>query len=188
MPSSPPQDANPYAPSPGCAAGSGYLPDEQPLLREEVEAFAGRNGRVYWELLQPASHSRSLLAGFNFAAAAFSFLWLLHRKMYWEFLAVTVMTVPVALAFAFGSTNPAAAALWSLSPLVIMATVGTLANGLYLRRLCVAVAKERQHESDPVRRLSLLAKRGGTSWFAPVIYMILYVVLMGILKGRLMPW
>jgi hypothetical protein len=80
MASLPPQDQNPYAPSPGCAAGGGYLPDGQPLLREEVEAFAGRNGRVYWDLLEPARHSRSLFAGFNVAAAAFSFLWLLHRK------------------------------------------------------------------------------------------------------------
>jgi len=164
------------------------LPDEQPLSREEVEAFAGRNGRVYWDLLRPASRSGSLFAGFNFAAAVFSSAWLLYRKMYWEFLASMFLVVPIGLAFAFGSTNATAAALLSLSPIVVMATVGALGNGLYLRRVCVAVARMRQRESDPVRRLSLLSERGGTSWLAPVIYMILHLAFTTTLKGRLTPW
>ena len=184
----PSQAQNPYHPSAACAAGRGYLPDDQPLLREELEAFAGKNGRVYWDLLQPTSHFRSLFAGFNFAAAAFCFLWLLYRKMYREFVAVMLLVVPTGVAWAFESTNALATALLSITPLGLMATVGILGNGLYLRRACAAVASVRQQEPDPIRRMSLLSARGGTSWFAPLMYIIVHLAFMTIYKGRLFPW
>lgn len=166
----PPQNQNPYAPSPACAAASGSLPDTQPLSREEIEAFAGRNGRVYWDFLQSARHSPTLFAGFNFAAAAFSFFWLLYRKMYWESVVIFFLTMPIGVAFLHRSTHPMSGALLSLTPLSIMAAVGILGNGLYFRRVRMAVAEVRQQESNPAKRLALLSARGGTSWLAPVAY------------------
>jgi hypothetical protein len=48
----------------------------------------------------------------------------------------------------------------------VAATVGMLANGLYLRRARQVVGNARAQEPDPQRRMELLRARGGTSWIA----------------------
>jgi hypothetical protein len=184
-----PTDRDPYALSLACALDRSAMPDSTPVTKEEVEAFAGRNGREYWDLFQAPVAPLPLLAGFSFAAAVFHVVWMLYRKMYWEAVASWFVAIPVWIVWVsrFESAGAMSAALRSLSPLVLMAAWGTLGNGLYLRRIRATVAKVRQQECDPKQRLTLLSARGGTSWFAPAIFVILHVVATALLAGCPIP-
>jgi hypothetical protein len=80
---------DPYSPSAASLAEAGLL-----VSREEVEAFAGKNGPVYWSMLAPYRQCTTLFAGFNMASCAFGMAWLCHRKLYWEAVAAAVMVIP----------------------------------------------------------------------------------------------
>jgi hypothetical protein len=56
------------------------------------------------------------------------------------------------------------------------AAIGMLGNGLFLRRIRIAVAHVRSQELNSGRRLHLLAEEGGTSWFALVYVVLLFLV------------
>ena len=152
-----------HLPSPVCATSA----DAEALSRVEIEAYAGANGRVYWDMLSASASSRSLLVGFNVAAAAFPFIWLPYRKMFRECALVLVMGI-------FLTALLGAIPMFRGRPLLIdylapSAAIGLLGNGLYLRRIRIVAARLRKSEPDPDRRMFLLAECGGTSWGAAVI-------------------
>jgi hypothetical protein len=161
---------DPYAP-PRVLKGSNASGEQSEAIgRAELEAFTGRNGRVYWDLLGSAVGSRSPFVGFNVAAAALPGPWLLYRKMYLEFVLATVLVWLVRLGLVAGLGGDEVAQP-TLAPayLLLAGAVGAAGNGLYLRRIRSAVLRLRSSEPDPGRRLTLLAKRGGTSIVAPLL-------------------
>jgi hypothetical protein len=164
-------DSNPYAPPLAHGGVDDWQNAAGPPTREEFEAFVGSNARVYWDLLQSALRPRNLLAGFNMAAAFWSTLWLLYRKMYREF-AVTVALAFLASTAYFAVTGRRERYdLGLLVGLYVAAAIGLgiLGNGLYLRRIHAAVSLARRQSPEPSVRLAFLAKRGGTSWLALAI-------------------
>jgi hypothetical protein len=169
-------EQNPYAPSPICATSAGGAGHEDALSREEIEAYAGKNGRVYWDLLQSAARAPTLFAGFNVAAAAFMVPWLLYRKMVRECLAMLGLTsILWSVLGVISALRPTVGSLFGPVHLAVAATTGLLGNGLYLRRMRSARDRIWRSERDPSRRLHLLARRGGTSWFAPILFMVLAI-------------
>jgi hypothetical protein len=83
---------------------------------------------------------------------------------------------------ALPAAGPIAAALLALSPVLLMAALGFLGNGLYLRRLRLAVVKARARSSDPALQLAELSRRGGVSWFAPFLCVLVHVLSLGLLR------
>jgi hypothetical protein len=157
----------PYLPSPVCVGSAGVAPDAEALSRAEIEAYAGVNGRVYWDMLSASTSTRSLFVGFNVAAAALPFVWLAYRKMLRE--CALVFTMGVFLA-AFLRVIPALRdRTLFFDYLIPSVAMGLLGNGLYLRRIRIVAQRIRRSEPDPDRRLFLLAERGGTSWLAAVV-------------------
>ncbi len=166
---------DPYAP-PRIGTGA-EAPSEgsEAISRAELEAFVGKNGRVYWDLLGHAVGSRSPFIGLNVAAAALPLPWLLYRKMYVEFIVASVMGLAARLGLALAMVADDDVARPTLAPvyLLLALVVGTAGNGLYLRRIRSAVLELRRAEPDRERRLPLLTARGGTSWLAPLLLVLL---------------
>lgn len=157
----------PYLPSPVCATSAGVVADAETLSRTEIEAYAGANGRVYWDMLSASASSRSLLAGFNVAAAVLPWPWLAYRKMFRE--CALVFTMGVFLAALLSAIPIFRGRAFLVDYLVPSVAIGLLGNGLYLRRIRIVAAQIRRSEPDPDCRAFLLAEHGGTSWFAAVI-------------------
>jgi hypothetical protein len=164
----PPPELNPYSP-PVEAAGPCCVADALPPTREEIEAFVGPSSRVYVDLLHPVQTRGRLFAGFNLAAAFFNVSWLLYRKMYTEFAAAMAIEFAAGMAIqavdvSLGTRNDPVLRLGIFLGMAI--TLGSIGNGLYLRRLRMAVGRARNREPDAQARLLLLSRWGGTSWLA----------------------
>jgi Protein of unknown function (DUF2628) len=155
---------NPYEAPTADIAGPAPPPVDV-LTRDEVDAFVGKRAAHFWSKWRPVMASGSWTAGFSWAAGFFNFLWFLYRKMYREFaiclLGETVLGYLVGLV--------AGRDVDRVFNAVGFAIVGTLGNGLYLRRARIAVAAARQAEPDLERRLALLRKKGGTSILWPLL-------------------
>jgi hypothetical protein len=157
-----PPPLDPYAPPRGTAAPDAAV---APLTDDEIAAFVGVNDDYYKERWARANGGGRFYAGFNWAAAVVTSLWLLHRRMYLEFAVVTAigfLTGPVltTLVFLLGGH-------WTLQAnvnamLVCSVGYGFLGNALYLRRARAAAEEARAHV-DPALRQQLLQRRGGTS-------------------------
>jgi hypothetical protein len=157
--------------APASQPTGGSAEDTAPLRRPEIEAFAGRNGRVYWDLLRHAVGSRSLFVGFNLAGAALPFAWLLYRRMYWEFAVAALLAELLRNLMRIAATQDNLP--MTVVPVIVMlaSLVGSMGNGLYLRRIRKATLRIRVSEPDSSRRLSLLAKQGGTSMLAMLLFL-----------------
>jgi hypothetical protein len=185
MGTGPPSD--PYVPSPVCATSAGAIAEPEAPSRDEIEAFAGANGPVYWDLLRASTVSHSLFIGFNVAAAAFPYAWLAYRKLYRECaLAALASAVLGALVEAVPYLKPHIGSLL-FTYLISSAAIGILGNGLLLRRIRIAAAQVRRQESDPGRRLRLLSRQGGTSWFAPVVVVLVFSLVRISLRNWIQP-
>jgi Protein of unknown function (DUF2628) len=173
---------NPYAAPQTEPAAAPPGPGDAPT-REELQAFAGENAPYYWERSARRGHNGGLLAGWNWAAAFLSMLWMLHRRMWKEFsIVVGVMVV-------WGVIEGVAEAMLDvgaetsrgierLGNAVFGLVMGMIGNGLYLRRARRVVLESRRLlGSDPQAQLAHLAKRGGTSWIAPLIAVAIGAVL-----------
>ena len=174
-----PPEMNPYSP-PAEAAGIGCVADAVPPTREEIEAFVGPNSRVYLDLLQPVLARGPLFAGFNLAAAFFNVIWLLYRKMYTEFAAVLAIE---AVVVRVGPRNDPLLGVGIYLGAAI--ALGSIGNGLYLRRLRMAIGRARNREPDAHARLLLLSRWGGRSWLATGIYVLTDL---GFVVARALGW
>lgn len=130
------------------------------MTREEVETFVGANHRVYWDLWQPALQDHKWFAGCNVAAGAFSFAWLLYRRMYREYFVLAAGELALGCVLVFASADSAARGLPLALSVLVNVGLGLLGNSLYLRRCRAAVEDVRQREPEPALRPSLLKPLG----------------------------
>ena len=178
---------NPYAPpqanlDPG-PPGPGAAP-----TRQEVEAFAGKNAAYYWRKSARQGHSGGLLAGWNWASMFLNMLWMLYRRMFREFWIImgilVVWGMGEALLEELASVgSEASRGIERIGNAVFAVVMGMIGNGLYLRRVRREVLRSRGlFPTDPEGQKAYLAKRGGTSWTATLIGLVLLVGL-AILAG-----
>jgi hypothetical protein len=173
---------NPYAaptdqqPAPLDATGAG-------LLVEEVTAYVGRNARYYnrvWTRLV-AEDAKGLAPGFNVAAFFLSLGWLLYRKMYREFFiaAAPAFLLGVATELVHVGTD-GEQALERIINIGTAVAVGRLGNTLYFWKMRRAVMAARRAEPDLPARLAHLRRRGGASWLAPIVLVLVVVGVLGL--------
>jgi hypothetical protein len=169
--------SDPYVPSPVCAKSSGAIADAEEPSRDEIEAFVGAEGPVYWDMMRESVSSYSLIAGFNVAAALLPLVWLAYRKLYRECaLAMIALMIGGATIGAIPYLRQHFGAIL-VNYFVAATSIGLLGNGLYLRRIRIAVARARRSEPSLDRRCYLLREQGGTSWFAVVILLLALLLL-----------
>jgi hypothetical protein len=143
------------------------------LTRAEVDTFAGRKGRYYWHFWSRARPGRRF-AGFNWAAAIFNLTWLLYRRMYSEFAVALGAAVTLGVGELFLEPligKDAGRTVSRIDSLALGLVVGFLGNWLYLRRARAAVARARLL-ATPAEQHAFLASRGGTSWLAVLISLV----------------
>jgi hypothetical protein len=173
---------NPYAPPLTEPAAAPPGPGDAPT-REELQAFAGKNASYYWNRSARRGHDGGLLAGWNWAAAFLSMLWLLYRRMWKEFSIVMGVLVVWGLIEGLaeellGVGAEASRGIERIGNAAFAVVMGMIGNGLYLRRARREVLESRRLlASDPQAQRAHLAKRGGTSWIAPLIGVAVFVVL-----------
>jgi hypothetical protein len=177
---------NPYAPPRSDEEMAGP-PVAGDLTREDIYAFAGqRRGGYYWYHWSRAGAGRGF-AGFNWAAAIFNLSWLLYRRMYVEFgvglgVTGTITVAEVLLQPVLG--KEVAQLLSRLDNFLPVVVVGFLGNRLYLRRARAAVALARPL-ATPADRHAFLAARGGTSWLAVFVGLVLSLGMFAVLVAVL---
>ncbi|HEY3594222.1 MAG TPA: DUF2628 domain-containing protein [Polyangiaceae bacterium] len=164
------------------AAGAGdWLP-------EELSAFVGSKEKYYRRVWAPLMNGKSgLKAGFNGGAFFFNVLWLLHRKMYREFLLFMIAPLTIGVLSAVVTLPPSVdAALDRAFNLAIACTVGFLGNGLYYRRTNAAIREARHRDPVLATRLEDLRKRGGTTWLWPLVAVAAFggVIVLGVMVSQ----
>jgi hypothetical protein len=166
--------ANPYAPPQADPAAPPTGPADAPT-RQELEAFAGKNASYYWRRSARHGHDGRLFVGWNWASAFLSVLWMLYRRMWKEFWIVFGVLVLWGLIEGAAEALLEAGAETSkgierIGNAVFSVVMGMMGNGLYLRRARREVLESRRLlGADPQAQRAHLAKRGGTSWLAALI-------------------
>ena len=183
----PPASATPNPYAPPTTDISGTVEPVFDITREEVGAYVGESQAFYyWTRWRASLQSRSLLAGFNWGACVFNVTWMVYRRMYREFF--VAMAIAIVLGAGIDLLESVDQNLsrvfdraWGF---LFAGTVGTIGNGLYLRRARLVIAAARKLEPDEQRRIDLIRRQGGTSflWMLIVTAVSLGMVVLGALQ------
>lgn len=142
------------------------------LMKEEVEAFAGKNSDYYLEKWK--SHSESTVKGWNFAAMFFSVEWMAYRKMYIEamicFAILIIITMLLGLTFMVSGIN-ISGTLGMLVGDAFRILAGLLGNMLYRKKALRTLHKT--GDMDDVQRIEFLKRKGGTGIGAVILLILL---------------
>ncbi|MCE9553603.1 MAG: DUF2628 domain-containing protein [Planctomycetes bacterium] len=151
----------------------------------ELIAFVGRNAKYFlprWERTQGNY-------GFNWAAFFLGPLWTAYRKMYRVtaiYLGIVVLlTVAELVVFDVILKEEMPRAVDRVITIGLAIGCGYLANSLYLKHARRAIDRAHRVEPEPVARLALLRRRGGTSWLAVFLLLVLMIGLFALVVGVL---
>ncbi len=152
------------------------------LSEQEIEAFVDRNASYYLERWTPVLAGRQHGAGFNWAAALLSGLWLPYRKMYRATLIlygiILVETILEEVLFVWILEEMAPPRFVSaLVAVVVGAVCGACGNRWYLRHVKKWTIRIRSQGLEGESHLYALAKRGGTNLVAAIGFALGFVLL-----------
>jgi Protein of unknown function (DUF2628) len=185
-------EPNPYEPPRAPAAPLAGDSSPVVLTKEEVTAFVGRKARYYLRHWPAAAESvddepgitadgltgYERAAGFNPAAFFLSGIWIAYRKMYWVamifwgFILVESFVEDLVSVEMLGL--PETPNGWNLLTGLIFGVVcGTFGNQWYLSHTRRQVARVRSLGLPREEHLHALSRRGGTSIFAPLGFILL---------------
>ena len=152
-------------------------PESPYALDPRMTAFAGRNVEYYnrtWKAIGDPNQSNIKI---NVAAALFSGLWLLYRKLYLHFgllMVVVILDIRLTIFLANEGLVPIRFIdAWdNIAPFVYAAVVGAFGNLWYFRRF-----QQRDKESlvvspDPLVQEEFLLRRGGVSFLSPIAFLV----------------
>jgi len=143
------------------------------LIKEETEAFIGKNSSFYLE--KWGSRPDSAFKGWNWAAMFFSIEWMAYRKMYLEaflyFLAIVLISIGLGFMFDALRIGYDGKILGDIFRLM----TGFIGNALYRKKALRAFSKTKNMSAPD--RLSSLRSMGGVSVVAVVVCIILEIAI-----------
>jgi hypothetical protein len=148
------------------------------LSPEQARSFVGPRAEYYVARWPRAGDSRAL--GFNWAAFFLGFVWLLYRRMYlWFWIAIGLVFVlgfvEELLLMTVGVTQvPLLDTLITIAIASAFGTFGTYWYYLHARRQ----VKRLNQGAEP--SLETLSRAGGTSWVAPTVGIVAFVILLAL--------
>jgi hypothetical protein len=156
------------------------------LSEAEIRAFVGKKASYYLRKWPWSGDNFGRAKGFNWAAFLLSGFWLPYRKMYRTtlifFSIIVAMTVLEEIVFAAGLVSESAATVYDrVTGLIIPIVCGRFGNAWYLAHAKREIAQIRVLGLKDEDYYLALARRGGTSVFAAIGFMLFFaVVLFGI--------
>ena len=153
--------------------------EQAPALADELQAYAvfvGRRFPLYrrkWRLDLATANANS----WNWPAFLLGAFWMLYRRMYataalWVAGLIGVSILETAL----GVSNNVSTVL----TIGASAAAGALGNHLYLRHTQRMIARVgARHPGDTAAQHAELAARGGTSWLAVMLGLLVFVLMSG---------
>jgi len=150
-------------------------------LRELYAAAVGPNNRDhYLAKFALFDHERRTSAGWHWPAFFVTFYWLLYRKMWGKaalyFFLPYMLLVPAAL---FGRAVPGMIAIGYLAYVVgIFILPPLLADAAYYRHCERVISRARSVNRSQEGQLGLVARKGGTSSFLPLLASVLAIVML----------
>ena len=169
----PPED-NPFAAPRSLEQAEVTVAGDDPQQTELI-AFVGRNAKYFlprWERAQGNY-------GFNWAAFFLGPLWMAYRKMYRVtaiYLGIVVLlTVAELIVFDLLLKEEMPRVVDRVITIGLAIGCGYLANSLYLKHARRAIDRAHREEPEPVARLALLRRRGGTSWLAVFVLILIFI-------------
>jgi Protein of unknown function (DUF2628) len=165
----------------------------EPIDRQEVEAFVGRNAAYYlkrWGLppIRETGYDQDVpdiqlpqpKTGFNWAAFFLSGLWLPYRKMYvptlifFGFILVETVLEEILFVGILRKPEPPPA-LGQMVGLIAAAVCGSCGNQWYLSHARKAIADVRSQDLPEEEHLHLLSQRGGTNMLAAIGFFVMFI-------------
>jgi hypothetical protein len=139
-------------------------------------AFFGWNARYYLDVLDDLQRGKKFQ--FNIGAFFFNFLWMLYRKMYLYAFYLLLIHIGLSIIVAivgFGEDVPPEtndAISWIISVAVAF-VLGLTGNYLYVHHATLVIKKTASRENDESLLIKKLKRKGGTSWIAMFLCLLL---------------
>ena len=164
-----------------------------PFSDKEVVSFVQKNADYYlskWKRL----HETGSKLSWNWAGFLFTVAWLFYRKMYLYGLGFAIwgaIQSAIVTLLTLQESNPTASAVASLVSLFLSLAmqfiIGAFGNYMYYRKFVNTYRELKYNVSDEEALLETLKQKGGTSWGAVILFMILgslvWLTIMGIVGG-----
>ncbi len=174
------------APTPPWAQARGGAPEPGSPLDQQFAAFVGPRWGHYRRKFAPFFDDPRFQPTWNWAAALFTGMWFLYRKLYIPFLFFTIVPgIAVGLLWGdrpppevpatpaeLGALPPELRDFWLIRLGILISTAvlaGGTANYLLFRRATAAMQLVAPREADLASRLPLLRRVGGVSWASVAI-------------------
>jgi hypothetical protein len=161
---------------------------ESPPTNLELSVFVDAKSEYYLNAWKPALTGTGHVRQFNLSAFFLGALWLVYRKMYPEAMLllganlaigfITALICDVALRDPLLSQGVA-----SVVGIAIGGYVAAHANGWYLSRALRVISRVRGSGLSPDDQIFAIARRGGTNPFAAVVFLVVFVVVIGTCLG-----
>lgn len=147
-----------------------------------IDAFVGRKSDYYKPIWISFASANSSKVRFNFAAAFFSAVWLLYRKLYLAFSILIIVVIADSAISVYleesGVVSRAVIAAWDrLSPFVYGGVVGAWANYWYFSKFEKLNRVAMDHSPDPEIQNAFLKKKGGINLAGPGIVFLISIAL-----------